>query len=161
MGQLWGGGICSECLSPGSYWRMSVWDSLFLQSGPPSGSTSSWSVSSCPFTHRTSLGAGLGFCFNPFSLGRLLISAHYQFLHNGQMCSHFPQAAAGPPHPHPGWVSSLLCPTPIRQKWNLFCLNKATSFVREGCSLPTSCTGFFQSRRCGTCTCRHCSFTQW
>jgi hypothetical protein len=43
-----------------------------------------------------SLGAGIEVFGQLFSLGMLLVSAHYQFLKGGQMY-YFPQAAVGPP----------------------------------------------------------------
>jgi hypothetical protein len=74
-----------------------------------------WYVSlPAPSSHRASL--ELSFLVDHFSLGRLLVSAHYQFLQDGQIC-HFPQAAAGPPHSHQARVKfsfhllgHLLCP---------------------------------------------------
>jgi hypothetical protein len=102
-------GICSGWLNWtwASLVEWALWCGWVLRNGP----VKSWYMSSCQSLPFTGQAYELELSF---SLVRLSVSAHSQFLQGGAMCS-FHHNAAESPHQHMGKFSSAFCLSHSRQ----------------------------------------------
>jgi hypothetical protein len=90
------------------------------------------------------------FLVEHFSLERLLVSYHYQFLQGGQMC-YFLQTVAGSPHSHTGWSTqnSASAPNQAQQEYSLWFLGHQLCPGGLQSAHKLHCTMWFPSEQMG------------